>query len=105
MVEHIDTVLFCDFISRWPTLSAVRHAHRKTLETFFHSHNCRRPLFIERRLESIRCAIALTDDPGIVSPCRLHALALVTQLSRTAERYAASERVHDVAALQQGCLG
>ena len=35
---------------------------------------------IERRLESIRCAIALTDDPGIVSPCRLHALALVTQL-------------------------
>ncbi|KAA0995029.1 IS110 family transposase, partial [Paraburkholderia panacisoli] len=78
--EHIDTVLFCDFISRWPTLSAVRHAHRKTLETFFHSHNCRRPRLIETRLESIRCAMSLTEDPGIVSPCRLHALTLVTQL-------------------------
>ncbi|MDN7177046.1 transposase [Caballeronia sp. SEWSISQ10-4 2] len=35
---------------------------------------------IETRLESIRRAIALTDDPGIVSPYRLHALMLVTQL-------------------------
>jgi transposase len=78
--EHIDTVLFCDFIARWPTLSAVKHAHRKTLEAFFHSHNCRRPRLIETRLESIRCAISLTDDPGVVSPCRLHALTLVAQL-------------------------
>ena len=40
--EHIDTMLFCDFLSRWPTLSAVKRAHSKTLEAFFHSHNCRR---------------------------------------------------------------
>jgi hypothetical protein len=25
--EHIDTVLFCDFIFRWSTLSSVKHAH------------------------------------------------------------------------------
>jgi len=36
--EHIDTIIFCAFISRWPTLSAIKHAHRKTLEDFFHSH-------------------------------------------------------------------
>jgi transposase len=81
--EDIDTVLFCDFLTRWPTLPAVRRATRKTLETFFHVHNCRRAKLIEGRLESIRCAVALTDDPGIVAPHRLLALMLVAQL-RTA---------------------
>jgi transposase len=81
--EDIDTVLFCDFLTRWPTLAAVRRASRKTLESFFHAHNCRRAKLIEGRLESIRCAVSLTDDPGIVAPHRLHALMLVSQL-RTA---------------------
>lgn len=81
--EHIDTVLFCDFLTRWPTLPAVRPASRKTLETFFHAHNCRRAKLIEGRLESIRCAVSLADDPGIVAPHRLLVLMLVAQL-RTA---------------------
>ena len=75
-----DTVLFCDFLARWPTLAAVRHASRKTLETFFHAHNCRRARLIGTRLESIHAATPLTEDPGIVAPCRLHVLALVEQL-------------------------
>ena len=81
--EDIDTVLFCDFLTRWSTLPAVRRASRKTLETFFHVHNCRRAKLIEERLQSIRCAVPLTDDPGIVAPHRLLALMLVAQL-RTA---------------------
>jgi transposase len=72
-------VLFCDFLTRWPSLPVVRQATRKTLETFFHAHNCRRAKLIEGRLESIRCAVALTDDPGIVAPHRLLALMLVAQ--------------------------
>src|ERR1700675_4347852 len=81
--EDIDTVLFCDFLTRWPTLPAVRRVSRKTLETFFHAHNCRRAQLIEGRLQLIRCAVSLTDDPGIVAPHRLLALMLVSQL-RTA---------------------
>src|SRR6202049_602993 len=81
--EDIDTVLFCDFLTRWPTLPAHRRASRKTLENFFHAHNCRRAQLIEGRLQLIRCAVSLTDDPGIVAPHRLHALMLVAQL-RTA---------------------
>jgi len=75
-----DTVLFCDFLTRWPTLLAVRRARRTTLEAFFHAHNGRRANLIEARLESIRAATPLTEDPGIVAPCRLHVLALVEQL-------------------------
>ena len=78
--EQRDTVLFCDFLTRWPTLLAVRRARRTTLEAFFHAHNGRRANLIEARLESIRAATPLTEDPGIVAPCRLHVLALVEQL-------------------------
>src|SRR5260370_31591718 len=77
------TGLCCDGVIRWRNVPAVRRASRKTLETFFHAHNCRRAKLIERRLQSIRCAVSLTDDPGIVAPHRLLALMLVAQL-RTA---------------------
>jgi transposase len=78
--EQRDTVLFCDFLTRWPTLLAVRRARRTTLEAFFHAHQGRRANLIEARLESIRGATPLTEDPGIVAPCRLYVLALVEQL-------------------------
>lgn len=81
--EQIDTVLFCDFLTRWPTLLAAKRARQATLEEFFYAHNGRRAKVIDARLESIRAATALTEDPGIVAPCRLRVLTLVEQL-RTA---------------------
>ena len=81
--EDIDTMLFCDFLSRWPTLSAVKRASSKTLDGFFRAHNCRRATLIDQRLKSIRSAVALTEDPGIVTPYRLRAVTLVAQLRTT----------------------
>jgi len=74
------TVLFCDFLERWPTLRSVQQARTAVLETFFHAHHCRSASLISARIESIRSAAALTDDPAIIGPCRLHVLALVAQL-------------------------
>jgi transposase len=74
------TLLFCDFLERWPTLRSVRHARTAVLERFFHAHHCRSASRISARIESIRAAAALTDDPAIIGPCRLHVLALVAQL-------------------------
>jgi transposase len=37
--DRINTPLFCDFITRWPTLEQVKRARRSTLERFFHQHN------------------------------------------------------------------
>jgi transposase len=74
------TVLFCDFLERWPTLRSVRQARTAALETFFHAHHCRSASRISARIESIRAAAALTDDPAIIDPCRLHVRALVAQL-------------------------
>jgi transposase len=81
--EQTDTVLFCDFLNRWPTLMAVKRARKTTVEAFFHAHNGRRAKLIEARLQSIRVANPLTEDPGIVAPCRLHVLVLVEQLRTT----------------------
>lgn len=78
--EHRDTSLFCDFLTRWPTLQSAKRARKSTLETFFYAHNGRRALLIQRRIQSIGMASALTEDTGIIDPCRFHVLALVEQL-------------------------
>src|ERR1700694_5368978 len=72
--EQTDTVLFCDFLNRWPTLMAVKRARKTTLEAFFHAHNGRRAKLIEARLRATRVPTPLPEDPGIVAPCRLHVL-------------------------------
>jgi hypothetical protein len=41
-VEHRNTILFCDFVTRWPTVMHARRARATTLEAFFHAHRCGR---------------------------------------------------------------
>ena len=78
--DHIDTVLFCDFITRWPTLTQVKRARRSTLERFFHRHNMRFPAVLQTRLKAIREATPLTYDEAIITPFRLQVLVLADQL-------------------------
>lgn len=76
----VDTVLFCDFITRWPTLKQVKKARKNTLISFFHEHRLWRTTVLERRLKAIRAAIPLTLDEGVIMPHKLQALVLVDQL-------------------------
>jgi transposase len=78
-----DTPLFCDFLSRWPTLKAVQRARRATLESFFRDHHVRSPEVIARRLQAIRAALPLTTDAGVSAPHALLVQALVAQLRVT----------------------
>ncbi|MCP4897779.1 MAG: IS110 family transposase [bacterium] len=81
--DRIDTLLFCDFISRWPTLTQVKRARKNTLERFFHEHNMRFSHVLDARLKAIKAARALTLDEAVVTPRRLHALVLAEQLRVT----------------------
>ena len=81
--EDRDTVLFCDFLQRWPTLKHVRRARPATLRSFFWAHNMRRSQLIEERIRAIRCASVLTDDEAVIAPCQLLVQALVSQLRVT----------------------
>ncbi len=81
--SHKETFVFSAFITRWPTLKQVKRARRSTLERFFREHRVRRPNLIEARIQAIQAATALTDDPGVINPCTLEALALAEQLRTT----------------------
>lgn len=78
--EDRDTVIFCDFLSKWPTLKQVKRARRSTLESFFHQHNGRRAHLVEERIQGIRAATALTDDESVIRPNSLVVQTLVEQL-------------------------
>ena len=95
--DHIDTLLFCDFIQRWPSLAQAKRARKATLEKFFHEHNMNRKALLERRLTAIKSAVALTTDEAVIVPYRLQVLTLAAQL----EVVLASLRIydHEIAAL------
>jgi transposase len=78
--DRIDTLLFCDFIKRWPSLAQARRARKATLEKFFHEHNMNRKALLERRVTAIKSAMPLTMDEAVIVPYRLQALTLVAQL-------------------------
>jgi transposase len=81
--DEKDTPLFCDFLSRWPTLKAVQLARRSTLEAFFREHHVRSADLIASRLQAIKSARALTTDDGVITPNALLVQALVAQLRVT----------------------
>jgi transposase len=78
-----DTVLFCDFIVRWPTLKQVKQARKATLATFFKAHNVRFERVIESRLCAIKAATPLTGDAAVIEAHQLQAELLVEQLRVT----------------------
>ena len=63
-----DTLVFCDFIYRWPTLKQARLARKVTLESFFREHNVRYPKVIEARIAAIKAATRLTHDVSVILP-------------------------------------
>ncbi len=75
-----DTMIFCDFISKWPSLNLAKGARKQTLLNFFNAHNSRYPKINETRIKAIKSAIALTDDPGIIEPSSIMIRLLILQL-------------------------
>jgi transposase len=78
-----DTHIFCDFLSRWPTLKAAQLARRSTLETFFHDHHVRVGDVLAKRVHAMKTATPLTTDEGVITPNALLVQALVSQLRVT----------------------
>lgn len=89
--DDIDTPLACDFLSKWPTLEAVKKASSQTLRKFYWSHHSRSNARIEERLELVRSAMPLTNDQAIVSHGTLMTQCLVEQLRALAKSIARFE--------------
>jgi transposase len=78
-----DTLIFCDFLSRWPTLKAAPRARRATLAAFFQAHHVRAAAVIATRIQARKSATPLTMDAGVMAPTALLVHALVSQLRVT----------------------
>jgi transposase len=78
--EDKDTLVFCDFVARWPTLKHAQHARKARLTAFFHEHNVRYPHIVEQRIQAIASASPLTADRAVIEPNRLLVEALIEQL-------------------------
>jgi len=77
-----DTMIFCDFLLRWPSLEQAKRARKQTLTDFFNDHNSRYPAVNEKRINNIKEAEALTNDKAIIAPNLLLIECLVVQLKQ-----------------------
>lgn len=78
-----NTVLFCDFLTEWPTLQQLKRARASRVTRFFQAHNMRRQAVIERRLKAIQESMPLTEDPSVIEPYRLQVEVLIDQMRIT----------------------
>ena len=92
-----NTVVFCDFLTRWPTLKQAQRARKTRLTAFFHEHNLRYPKIIEQRVQAILGATALTTDAAVIVPNRLLVEVLVEQLRAVLQAVARFD--HEIAQL------
>jgi transposase len=74
-----DTFIFCDFISKWPSLAKVKRAKKQTLLDFFNSHNSHYTHVNDARILSIKIAMPLTEDIGVIEPNQLLVEILIAQ--------------------------
>jgi transposase len=79
-LQEKDTALCCDFLRRWPTLTAAPRARRATLATFFRAPHGRSAEVIAQRLQAIKAALPLPTAAGVIAPQALLVQALVAQL-------------------------
>jgi transposase len=75
-----DSILFCDFVARWPSLSTIKKVRKASLMHFFNQHNSRYPDVNEKRFNDMKIACALTEDPGVIEPNQIMIEVLIPQL-------------------------
>lgn len=78
--EELDSILTLHFLKRWPTLEQLKKAKPETLRRFYYLHHSRSQSLIEKRLETIAAASAVTEDASLIEPMVLTVQRLVGQL-------------------------
>lgn len=75
--KDLDCVMGREFLRRWPDLISLKAARSATIRSFYYRHQVRRPELIERRLDLIAKAVALTTDAAIVEVAVLQLKCLI----------------------------
>lgn len=75
-----DTLIFCDFLEKWPTLAAAKSARSSTLIRFFEANNARQSKTNQQRIEMIKNAMPVTDDRATLLTSELFVRCWMPQL-------------------------
>lgn len=78
--KYLHAPLACRFLEKWPTLQELKKATSEQIREFYHRNQSRRASAIDKRLDLIEEAIALTDDEAVLESSVLHLVGLITQL-------------------------
>lgn len=81
MGEDLSSPMATDFLKRWPTLGAVQKAKPSVVRAFYYGHHSRSQELIQRRLERIGQAVALTTDRAVMNAQSLAAQSLALALA------------------------
>ena len=87
----------CHFLKRWPTLGALQKTHPSQIRQHYQKYGRPTTAELDRRLERIRQAQPLTQDPALLRHGRLTVQALADQLLPLSETLREFER--EIAAL------
>jgi transposase len=78
--DSFDSIVACDFLTKWPSLGEAKQARLKTLTDFFHQHGVRGQERIAGRIQMLKQALPLTRDSGVIIPALLATRSLVAEL-------------------------
>ena len=82
LIDNIDSPMGCDLLERWPSLQDLQSARQDSLRRFFTAHHSRSEARIASRIETIRTAVPVTDDPAELSTGTLKVVQLVAVLKQ-----------------------
>lgn len=77
LAGDLDTLLACDFLDRWPTLSAVQRVRAATLRSFYREHRSRSTERIDKRVALVGQAVNLTTDLAVLGAGTIKTRTLV----------------------------
>jgi transposase len=78
--EELWRPLATDFLLKWPSLQKVQKAKPQTLKQFYYLHGSRSQKLVERRLELVHNAVALTQQSALIESFALRIQLVCKQL-------------------------
>lgn len=78
----LDKPLACDFLLRWPTLTDLRRARKRSLQQFLLDHRSRDEKHNQQCLAELHSAVEATTDPALIEAARAAIAGLVRMLQQ-----------------------
>lgn len=88
--DRLNSTMGFDFLMKWTSLKALKRANPEYVRKLFQHHGWRNPEQNQERLDSIRNAVHVTTDAGILEPNELLVRELIRQLRvlhQTVDKY------------------